>query len=42
MLCVLDVLLFYFAYPRVETRIKFYDLVAVFGELHGGSFASSA
>ena len=41
-LSVLDVLLFYFACPRVETRVELYDLVAVLGELHGGSFASSA
>lgn len=41
-LCVLDVLLGYFAFPRVEARVEFYDLVAVLGELHGGIFASSA
>ena len=35
-------LLFYFAFPGVEARVEFYDLVAVLGELHGGIFASPA
>ena len=32
----------YVAFPRVEARVEFYDLVAVLGELHSGIFASSA
>ena len=39
---VLDVLLFYFAFPGVEARVEFYNLVALLRELHSGIFASSA